>query len=105
MKQELDSVIIAANFFNGNELSELSCQIDNSQPVVLSKTKMKDPFAERLNMENLADYNNKLSSRDSNHIWAAKLPADLSIGIHKIIVIANDEYGNEFRQSAIFEVK
>jgi hypothetical protein len=41
----------------------------------------------------------------SNHIWIGELPGDLTIGIHKIIVDAKDEYGNEYSQAAIFEVK
>ncbi len=41
---------------------------------------------------------------DSYHIWTAKLPSDLSAGIHSIQVTGRDEYGNEFRQSAIFEI-
>ncbi len=48
LKDDLDSAIIAVNFFNGNHLSELTCQIDNAQPGVLKMTTMKDPFVETL---------------------------------------------------------
>ena len=73
--------------------------------MILKKTKMQDPFAEKLFIENSDTYKDWMSVGLSNHIWIGKLPLDLAVGMHKIIIYAKDEFGNEFSQASVFEVK
>lgn len=103
-KYNLDSVIIAANFFNGNNLSELTCQIDDSTPVKMERTIMKDPFAEQYFVKNRRFYYKWADVWLSGHIWTVKLPSDLNSALHKIVVIVKDEYGGEYKQVGIFEI-
>jgi hypothetical protein len=104
-KEEIDSALIVANFFNGNDLSNVQYLIDNNLPLLMSRKRMKDPFAERNFAEHKEIYYNWESVGISNHIWTSKLPVDLKAGMHKIIVQGTDEYGNEYRQTAIFKVR
>ena len=104
-RHTIDSVNIIINVFNGNTFSEVTYRIDNSPSDDLKKAKMKDPFAIQLFTENSQCYKEWMSVGISNHMWTGKLPSDLAVGMHKIIVNAKDEYGNEFRKASIFEIK
>jgi predicted phosphohydrolase len=105
MKNELDSVSVTANFFNGNENSMVVCQVDQGKPVVMNRTVMKDPFM----VEHMAEYGDTYydweKPAESIHIWTSGLPLDLTAGIHKIIVSATDQYGNEYKEISLFEIK
>lgn len=105
MKNVLDSVLVVANFFNGNERSKLVCQVDDNKPVMMNRTVMKDPFM----VNHMAEYGDTYYEwerpAESIHIWISELPQDLAAGIHKIKVSATDQYGNEYKEIAIFEVE
>ena len=70
----------------------------------MKMTAMKDPFAERLYNEYIDLYDSWIGVDITKHIWITELPVDLKPGVHKIVVIAKDEYGNKFRQTALFEL-
>jgi hypothetical protein len=103
-EEDADKLLITANFFNGNEKSVVTCQVDNREPVSMKMNAMKDPFAERLHNEYIDLYDSWIGENITRHIWITELPVDLKPGVHKIVVIAKDEYGNKFRQTALFEL-
>jgi hypothetical protein len=104
-KNELDSMPVTANFFNGNEKSTVTCRIDNEKPAAMLRCLMKDPFMVKHMAEYPGSYYEWERPAESIHIWTVKLPANLEAGIHKIVVSATDEYGNEYEEIAIFEVE
>ena len=105
MKNALDTVLVVANFFNGNERAKVVCQVDDENPEVMNRTVMRDPFM----VKHMAEYGDTYYEwerpAESIHIWTSKLPADLASGAHKIIVSATDQYGNEYEEISIFEVE
>lgn len=105
LKEEIDSVLIVANFFNGNKLSEVLCQVDDTDTFPMKRTRMKDPFAVRYFTNYQQLFYEWISVDISNHIWTLNLPSDLKEGVHKISVKGTDEYGNEYQQTAIFEIR
>jgi hypothetical protein len=104
-RDETDSVLVAVNFFNGNDLAELTYTLNDSISGSMQRTPMKDPFAERYYSKNKSYFEPWMSVGVSSHMWAAYLPENLSAGMHKLGVVAKDEYGNEYQQTAIFEIK
>ena len=105
MKNALDTVLVVANFFNGNGHAKVVCQVDDENPEVMNRTVMRDPFM----VKHMAEYGDTYYEwerpAESIHIWTSKLPADLASGTHKIIVSATDQYGNEYEEISIFEVE
>ena len=103
-KNKADSLMVTANFFNGNNKSVVVCQIDNREPVQMKMTVMKDPFAEQLYYNYVDLYDNWIEQGQARHMWVTILPAEPEPGVHKIAVSATDEYGNKYRQAALFEI-
>ncbi len=103
-KIKTNDLMIAANFFNGNDKSVVVCQTDNNEPVQMKMTTMKDPYAEQLYHDYIDLYDDWIGQGPTRHIWVADLPADLEPGVHKIVVSATDEYGIKYKQSALFEI-
>ena len=101
---DIDSVPIIANFFNGNTMSELTCQIDDAPLLFMNYTPMVDPFFDKLFSNNKKDYAWWMSVETSYHIWTLNLPWDIKPGIHRLIVTATDQYGYKYRQCRIFEI-
>jgi hypothetical protein len=101
---DLDSLQVIVNFFNGNELSRVICQIDEAPPAQMIYTPMIDPFIEKIKTENKEDYFSWDTPSIAPHIWSLKLPAYIKPGIHKLTISTKDEYSNEFHQYGIFEI-
>jgi hypothetical protein len=95
---------IVVNFFNGNDRSAVMCQVDNNKPVSMKMTTMTDPFARQLLLDYPDLYDEWIGCSPTRHIWVADLPAGLSPGVHKIVVSVTDEYGNNYKDAALFEI-
>lgn len=100
---------IYANFYNGNELSELSCRIDGGQWMKMEQTVQADPtFAALSALWNDKAY--KLPGRKvsnpvkSYHLWKAPLPAFDAPGVHIAEVQARDMFGRVYTEKLVFEV-
>ena len=104
-KNDLGSLEIIVNVFNGNDRSLVEYQIDDRQPIQLKNTFMIDPFI--LNYHNTYDelIPDWVEPMPSTHIWTAPMPLDIAVGVHRIVVRTIDPYGNEFTQPAVFEVE
>jgi hypothetical protein len=95
---------IAVNFFNGNDSSDVVCQVDNDEPVRMTMTTMIDPFAAHLLHDYPDLYDEWIECGLTRHMWITDLPNGLGTGVHKIEVSATDEYGNSYNESALFEI-
>jgi hypothetical protein len=104
-KISLDTLMVTANFFNGNEHSKVLCQVDGNKPVLMSRIAMQDPFM----VNHMAEYGDTYYEwerpAESIHIWVSALPEDLAPGMHKVQISATDQYGNDYKQIAVFEVE
>lgn len=43
-------------------------------------------------------------AKHSNHLWQIEIPGDLEQGTHTAMVSTQDAYGNEYRESFVFEI-
>ena len=105
MKNAMDTVLVVANFFNGNERANVVFQVDDNNPVVMNRTVMRDPFIVKHMAQYPDSYYEWERPAESIHIWTSPLPADLASGAHKIKVRATDQYGNDYEEIAVFEVE
>jgi hypothetical protein len=95
---------VIVNFFNGNERSAVMCEVDNNKPVRMKMTTMTDPFARQLLLDYPDLYDEWIGCSPTRHIWVADMPTGLAPGVHKIVVNATDEYGNNYKEAALFEI-
>jgi len=104
-KSQLDSINIVVNVFDGNEKSRVEYQIDDQPARIMKPKKMIDPFFLTLYENYKEHYPSWIKPRLSNHIWIANSLKDLKVGIHKLTVIATNEWGESFQVSRIFEIR
>lgn len=104
-KNQLDSINIIVNVFDGNEKSQVIYQIDNQSSSSMARKKMIDPFIKNLHQNYQEYYLSWIKPRLSNHIWTAPFPDDIDVGIHSITVTTTNQWGEKFRASQIFEIK
>lgn len=104
-----EGTAIYANFYNGNDLSELSYRINGGQWVKMKKTLEADPVFVRLNkLWNDPAY--KLPGRKvsgpvkSYHLWKSEIPAFEKPGVYLAEVEATDMYGKKYTEKLTFEV-
>ena len=53
-----------------------------------------DPFVEELYARNRAVTKPWVKAEISSHIWTGRLPANLAVGAHRVVVEAKTEYGD-----------
>ena len=87
---------LVVNVFNGSEKNIVRYMINDSGKWhdMQWKSTYRSPFISRTGW---------INAMDTNHIWKSKLPV-LELGANKITVWTRDMYGQEFRQTRIFEV-
>jgi len=107
-----DERTIFANVFAGSTETEVQMRIDGREWQPMGRRRILDPFVNRIKkLQSKKLYPNGISrrspylSRESAHIWKGLLPAKLEEGLHKLEVLAKDEYGLDHRESAWFWVK
>lgn len=64
-----------------------------ASPVSSTRTRMPDPFTVDLYTRLKRKLKPWVEPSKSSHIWRAPLPTDVGPGVHRVIVIARDEYG------------
>lgn len=101
---------IYANFFMGMEGDLVEFRVDNGAWAKMKKIDDYDPAYYRYVQDWDFDSNVKPERRPSNpqmsrHLWHAKIPVNLPIGIHTIEVRAKDIYGKTHTQTSSYEIK
>jgi hypothetical protein len=72
-------------------------------PVKMRRVVRPDPFVEEEFARNEATKKPWVKAEPSSHIWAARLPAELEPGTHRVAVHVIDEYGREHRDHLVLE--
>ncbi len=104
-QDELASARLLVNFFPGGPNSALHFTIEGQDtPYKLAPTVEIDPFVQQVYWRNNATKKPWVQPVKSTHLWAAKLPAGLAPGTHRVSVRALDEFCVAFSQSFMLEI-
>ena len=90
----LGAATLVANVFDGGPKTKVAMRIGDSAPIEMSPRRMPDPFVEDLYARNEATKKPWIKAEISSHIWTARLPHDLDVGAHRVVVEAVTEYGD-----------
>ena len=96
---------LVVNLFDGGIRDSVSASIDGGEEILMTYRVRVDPFIEKLYEEYL-DTDNAYPAPDrSSHIWELAIPANLSAGLHHVIVRSTDEFGQTQGGTFTFEVE
>jgi hypothetical protein len=90
----LGAATLIANVFDGGPKTKVTMRIGDRAPVEMAPRRMSDPFVEDVFARNEATKKPWIKAEVSSHMWAARLPRDLDVGAHRVIVEAVTEYGD-----------
>jgi hypothetical protein len=90
----LGAAALVANVFDGGPKTKVTMRIGERPPIEMSPSRMPDPFVEDLYARNEATKKPWIKAEISSHIWTARLPHDLDVGAHRVVVEAVTEYGD-----------
>jgi hypothetical protein len=97
---------IVVNVFNADSETEVYCQIDDSDRILMMRKRMKDPFMISYFKNNREDFPSWVTDvAETDHIWVSDLPENLDIGQHSVKVSAIDGLNNIYSEVKIFEVR
>jgi hypothetical protein len=101
---EVQNTQILVNVFDGGEKSMVMYKIDDLPERKMKQTPMKDPFLDEL-LERTLEEKSKIKPRQTHHIWTAPIEDELSVGVHKLLVVTKDQFGQIFKATKIFEIE
>ena len=93
----LDAVrasMLVADVFDGGPKTKVTVKIGDRQPIEMTRVAMPDPFVAEVFTHNEATKKSWIKAEVSSHIWTVRLPADLPVGAHRLVVEATTEYGD-----------
>ncbi|MDE3176915.1 MAG: calcineurin-like phosphoesterase family protein [Pseudomonadota bacterium] len=100
----LGAATLIANVFDSGPKSSVVMRIGDRAPAPMRRQTMPDPFVEELFARNEAVKKPWVKAEISSHIWTARLPADLAVGAHRVIVEATTEYGDKLSGRLTLEI-
>jgi hypothetical protein len=103
-REHVFATSVVVNFFDGGPKSALTYRIGKRGPIEMVRVTRPDPFVFEEYARNEATKKPWVKAEPSSHIWAARLPADLEPGTHRLTVTAKDEYGREHQDHLVVEV-
>jgi hypothetical protein len=103
-RSALGSSKLIANVFDTGPKSKVEMKIADRSPIAMQREVTRDPFVEELYARHPAVTKPWVKAEVSSHIWTAKLPADLPIGAHRVVVEAVNEYGDVVTGQLALEV-
>lgn len=101
---EVPSMKIVVNFFDGGPNSRVEHRIGDRAPVSMRRVQRRDRYVRDFYRRHKATKKRWVHAVQCSHLWEAALPADLGPGIHTIRVDAVDEYGQRHQAHKILEV-
>jgi hypothetical protein len=93
-KATLGAARLIANVFDGGPKTKVVMRIGERAPIEMTRQTQPDPFVAELYARNAAVKKPWVKAEISSHIWTGRLPADLEVGAHRVIVDATTEYGD-----------
>lgn len=103
-KDQLASVMLVVNVFDGGPNTMVTYKIGANSPFPMKREARPDPFVQEVFARNRETIKPWVKAEPSSHIWVARLPASLEPGAHAIDVHVVDEYGRDHHDSLILEV-
>ena len=103
-KDQLASVTLVVNVFDGGPKTTVVYKIGTSVPIPMKRETRPDPFVQEIFARNRETVKPWVKAEPSSHIWVARLPASLEAGAHAIDVHVVDEYGRDHHDSLIVEI-
>jgi hypothetical protein len=95
---------LVVNLFDGGVRDSVWLSLDGSPEQAMVYTVRTDPYVERIYQE-LLDKDSQIDPPTrSAHIWEYQLPSSLPVGIHRVEVFTEDEFGQQQRGTFSFEV-
>jgi hypothetical protein len=85
---------LVADVFDGGPKTKVTMKIGDRPPVEMARVALPDPFVAEVFARNEATKKPWIKAEVSSHIWTVRLPADLPVGAHRVIVEATTEYGD-----------
>ena len=95
---------VIVNVFDGGPRTTVEYRIDGFKSVRMKPGRRTDPFVREVFARNAATKKPWAKAELCSHIWTARLPADLKVGTHCIMVRVVDEYGREHHDRLCLEV-
>jgi hypothetical protein len=100
---------VVVNVFAGSERSTVQMQVDGGPWQTLARDERPDPYYAALKAAEESEQpprGRKLPKlENSMHVWAAKLPAGLAPGRHRITVQTTDCFGQTYTACRLFRVE
>jgi hypothetical protein len=90
----LHAATLIANVFDGGPKTKVVMRIGERPPVEMTRKVMADPFVEDVFARNEPMKKPWIHAEPSSHMWTARLPTDLGVGAHRVVVEATNEYGD-----------
>jgi hypothetical protein len=124
-KADLGGILVAANVWNSSRDSFTRCYFDGQKKIEAERDfTIGDPYAQRLQSYifryamGFEMFGTTISlpgtppqpidggnlMKESFHVWTCPVPADLSAGVHDVVVSTTDVHGNSYRQRMVFEI-
>jgi hypothetical protein len=103
-KDQLASVTLVVNVFDGGPKTTVAYKIGAEAPIPMKLETRPDPFVQEVFARNRETIKPWVKAEPSSHIWVARLPPLLEPGAHAIDVYVVDEYGRDHHDSLILEV-
>jgi hypothetical protein len=100
----LGAATLVANVFDGGPKTKVTMRIGDRPPIEMTATRMADPFVEDVFARNEATKKPWIKAEVSSHVWTARLPVDLAVGAHRVVVEAITEYGDAVSGRLALEV-
>ncbi len=95
--------LVVVNVFDGGPKTVVTCSIDNTPPLPLTRTIRPDPFVTQVYGRYPETIKPWVKPQPSSHIWTARLPS-LRFGTYALKIRAVDEYGREHTDAMVLEV-
>ena len=93
-REAVGASTLVADVFDGGPKTKVTMKIGDREPIEMARAAMPDPFVAEVFARNEATKKSWIKAEVSSHIWTARLPADLPIGAHRVVVEATTEYGD-----------
>jgi hypothetical protein len=103
-KAALGASRLIANVFDTGPKSKVLLKIGDRAPLEMKRETTTDPFVEELFARHPFVTKPWVKAEMSSHIWTARLPSDLSVGAHCVVVEATNEYGDAVTGRLALEV-
>jgi hypothetical protein len=93
-RASLGAATLIADVFDGGPKTKVTMRIADGAAIEMTRRAMPDPFVQEVFARNEATKKAWIKAEVSSHIWTARLPAELGVGAHRVVVEAVTEYGD-----------